>query len=73
MILLITVAELPGLGDYSRLHRRLSKPKVSQRSQGEPPLLGKPDDGAQNSVSESVQVSDKIANVKCRLRDWVKF
>ena len=43
MILLVTVAELVGLGDDPRLHRRLAEPKVTQRSEREPPLLKKKD------------------------------
>ena len=43
VILLVTVAELVGLGDDPRLHRRLAEPKVTQRSEREPPLLKKMD------------------------------
>ena len=41
MILFVAVAELVGLGDDSRLHRRLAETKVPQRSQREPPLSKK--------------------------------
>ena len=41
MILFVAVAELVGLGDDPRLHRRLAETKVPQRSQREPPLLKK--------------------------------
>ena len=41
VILLVTVAELVGLGDDPRLHRRLAETKVPQRSQREPPLSKK--------------------------------
>ena len=67
VVLLVTVAEFPGLGDDSRLHRRLPEPKVSQGSQREPPLLRKADDGAQNS--ESGPVSDKFEHLQGRLRN----